>query len=992
MWKFLFQVLIGICLSVGASAQYRFDAWTTDNGLPQNSVLSVAQTADGYLWMTTLDGLVRFDGVNFKVFNKSNSPGLLTNRLTYLFVEKSGVFWIATENSGLTRYQNGEFHTFTTADGLPSNDVNDIVSDFDGSLLIATRLGMARFRDDRFVKERDDDSRVFRLYCSASGARWEINSSGLQRFKNGQNTRYQLPFDVTRIAADRTYNYPFFVYLYEDRRQNLWLGADAKLFKLSADGAWTSYGASDGIPKNLIRSIVEDAAGAIWLGVDGDGLCRFADERAVCYLTDAGLSAKNVLDVFVDRENTLWAGTNSGGVNRVSRQIITTLGKKDGLLDSNIYPILQDRNGTVWMGANSALSKYENGEITNFTRKQGLLYEIVQSLYEDRDNRLWIGSIGGIEYLENGKFTDFTKKLNINIGDDDFRAVHQDRSGAMWFATNKGLFKYENDAPVLYTTRDGLPSNDVTTLFETRDNTLLIGTYGGIVRLRNGRFETLREKDGLAGNHVRSFFEEADGTLWIGTYDSGLSRLKDGKFTNYTTGSGLFSNGVFAIVPDERGNFWMSSNQGIYRVNRSELNDLADGKINVLTSTAFGKSDGMLTTEGNGGRQPASLVTADGRIWFPTQNGVSIVEPESVSFNSLPPPVVIEAVKINNQPVANFSSAITLEPGQENLEIVYAGLSFIKPEQVRFRYKLENLDQEWTNAGARRSVYFPYLPPGNYTFRLVAANSDNVWNETGATLSITVKPHFYRTNIFYAACALTIGMLGFGVYRRRVSQLEKARRTQEDFSRRLINAHELERRRVAAELHDSIGQTLAMIKNRAVFGSQTTNDAEKAREQFDSITSQTTQAISEVREISYNLRPYLLERLGLTKAIKSLVNKIAEVHLLKVEARIDEVDDVFAPEAEMSVYRIIQESLNNIAKHADTENARLTIGKTADFVLIEIEDFGRGFDRFAPAKTDAAQGGFGLLGISERVRMLGGTLDIQTEIDRGTKLTIKIRV
>ncbi len=232
----------------------------------------------------------------------------------------------------------------------------------------------------------------------------------------------------------------------------------------------------------------------------------------------------------------------------------------------------------------------------------------------------------------------------------------------------------------------------------------------------------------------------------------------------------------------------------------------------------------------------------------------------------------------------------------------------------------------------------------------------------------------------------------FFAYKTRVNQIEKRRAAQEDFSRRLINAHEAERRRVAGELHDSIGQTLAMIKNRAVFGAETTNDLMSAREQFDSITSQTTQAISEVREISYNLRPYLLERLGLTKAIKSLVNKIEEVHLLHVEARIDDIDHLFASEAEMSVYRIIQESLNNVAKHADTEHANLTIEKTADFVLIKIEDFGRGFDKYAAPKNDAGNGGFGLLGISERVKMLGGTLDIQTEIDKGTKLTIKIRV
>jgi signal transduction histidine kinase len=328
-------------------------------------------------------------------------------------------------------------------------------------------------------------------------------------------------------------------------------------------------------------------------------------------------------------------------------------------------------------------------------------------------------------------------------------------------------------------------------------------------------------------------------------------------------------------------------------------------------------------------------------------------------------------------------------PSQHNLEIHYTGLSFIKPEQMQFRYRLEGLDEDWTNAGTRREAFYPYLPPGKYTFRVIAANSDSVWNEQGAWIEIVVQPPFYRTAWFIALTILSLTVIGFALYRQRVSELKRKQSAQEEFSRRLINAHEAERSRVAAELHDSIGQTLAMIKNRAVFGAQMIDNPE-AKEQLEAITSQTTQAISEVREISYNLRPYLLENLGLTRAIKSLVGKIEEFHLLKIESRIDDVDDLFAPEAEMSVYRIVQESLNNVAKHSDADEAALTIEKTDGIITIKIEDDGCGFDKNAPPKTDAGSGGFGLLGINERVRMLGGSLDIQTGKGKGTKLMIKI--
>ncbi len=328
-------------------------------------------------------------------------------------------------------------------------------------------------------------------------------------------------------------------------------------------------------------------------------------------------------------------------------------------------------------------------------------------------------------------------------------------------------------------------------------------------------------------------------------------------------------------------------------------------------------------------------------------------------------------------------------PGQENLEIDYTGLSFTKPEQIRFRYRLENLDENWTEAGNRRTAFFPHLAPGEYVFRVVAANSDNVWNEEGATLKIVVKPPFYRTWIFLLVCAAIASLIIVAVYRRRIFNLERARRMQEEFSRRLINAHESERRRIAAELHDSIGQSLAMIKNRVVQSAEDVTD-EKTRRQLDLITAQTTQTIGEVREISYNLRPYLLENLGLTKAVKSLLNKVAETGQINIQIKLDDVDDLFEPEAEMSIYRIIQENLTNILKHAAATEAQVLLKKSERNLTILISDDGKGFDLNEAQNKVNDKGGFGLLGISERVKMLGGTQEIESDIGGGTNVLIKI--
>ncbi len=312
-------------------------------------------------------------------------------------------------------------------------------------------------------------------------------------------------------------------------------------------------------------------------------------------------------------------------------------------------------------------------------------------------------------------------------------------------------------------------------------------------------------------------------------------------------------------------------------------------------------------------------------------------------------------------------------------------MSFIKPEQIRFRYRLEGLDKDWTDADKRRTAFYPYLPPGNYTFHVVAANSDNVWNEQGATLSIVVKPHFYQTGLFIVSCFAVALILIYGIYRRRVWQFEQARRTQEDFSRRLIAAHEAERRRVAAELHDSIGQTLAMIKNRAVFNSQNTKE-EVTKEQFDQITQQSASAITEVREISYNLRPYLLDRLGLTKALKSLFNKTAGSSQMKFETDVDDIDRLFNKEEEMSLYRIVQESLNNVLKHSEAKEVKISIKKIENFLTIKIQDDGKGFAMSDDADKKA---GFGLLGMAERVKFLGGTHSVESVLGKGTNVIIE---
>lgn len=973
----LMALLMPVLFPAAVLAQYRFDSWTTENGLPQNSINGLAQTPDGYLWMTTFDGLVRFDGVRFTIFVHSNTPGLATNRLTALYADREGTLWIGTEDSGVIRYRSGVFTTFTKEQGLPHNAVSQIQQDSQGTLVVVTHTGLVRWAGDKFILIPDSFLHSFqKVHYGRSGAQWWFDRDGLRQLKDGRQINY--PELKARISVNGIR-----AALCEDRAGNFWLWSYPDGLFCVLGQRIKRFTEKEGMPRvEDVVSIHEDRSGAIWFVTHGAGVVRYQQGRFSAYGREQGLLSDSAQSIIEDREGSLWVGTTNMGLNQLNRQSLTTYSLADGLGDKNIYPIYQDHAGAIWFGS-LYLTRFADGRFTNFTEKdfprltqrQGLG---VQALQEDREGRLWISVIGGLFSFKEGRFTDHSALIAPIVF-----AIHQDQAGDLWFGTERGLFKLHNGVITRYGVDEGLPSEDVKVIFEDLQHRLWIGTYGGLARVTESGFVCFTVKDGLKSNRVRSLYEDADGDLWIGTYDGGLNRLKNGQIVSITTENGLYNNGVFQILEDRRGNFWMSCNKGIYRVSHRQLVDFAEGRILRVISRAYGKRDGMLNDECNGGRQPAGIRARDGRLWFPTQDGAVMVDPEAEPINELPPPVLIEAVTLDraNQPFTD-STEITIRPGQGNLEIGYTALSYLKSEQIQFKYKLSG--QNWVEAGTRRIAYFSYLPPGNYAFTVIAANSDGVWNEQGASLRLTVIPPFYRTWWFTALAALTLAGLAVAFYRWRISQLKQEHAQQTAFSRRLIDSQETERKRIAAELHDSLGQNLIVIKNQAVLSLHSLDDREEMIEQINSITAAASQAIQEMKEISHNLRPYLLDRLGLTLALESMLKKVAASGQVHFTTEIERIDNLFPKESEIHLYRLVQESVNNILKHADATEARVFIRKEARLVVLAIEDNGKGFDSSLP-KT-----GFGLTGIVERTRLLGGGHSLESEPGKGTRVRIEI--
>lgn len=980
-------------------AQSQFDVWNTDQGLPQNTVVDILQTRDGYLWLSTPDGLVRFDGAQFTVFNSGNSPGLKSNRITALFEDRDGVLWLGTEDSGLARYKDGTFTTYTVADGLPSDLVPQIQNDPDpqGNLLVYTGEGVIRWPEKRVSPRTPHDGlpHTSFKYIGRDGVIWFSDDSNLYRVKDGVETIYthQDGLMNSKVAG-----------FYQDREGSLWIANQDTGIQRLKDGTFRSYTDKDGLPKSNVRVFYEDREGHLWIGSNFDGLVRLSypnddaryaaapqSERVRLYTTANGLSSNTVTSIYEDVEGSLWVGTQDNGLNRLRQQVITTYSQRDGLASNNVYPIYQDRAGNIWISTwVHGLTMYRDGYFTQYTRKNSSLCSgIITSLTEDREGRLWIGGHGGLCWFKDGKFTPFPEPLGFSKG--GISAIYQDRKGDFWFGTDlAGLYRYRDGHLSHLTTEDGLPGAGVHAILEDRDGTLWIGTYGGLVHFKDERLTVYTTQNGLASNRVRSLYLDNEGMLWIGTYDGGLSRYKDGKFTSYTTRDGLFNSGVFQILEDEHGNLWFSCNMGIYRVSKRELTDFADGRIHAITSVAYGRADGMLNQECNGGTQPAGIKTLDGKLWFPTQSGVAIVNPETLPFNTHPPPVIIESATVERE-ARDLSQPLRIEPGQTNLEIHYTGLSFIKPGQVKFKYRLEGADQDWIEAGSRRVVYYSHLSPGEYVFRVIAANADGVWNTEGTQLKVSVRPPFYRTAWFLLlSFAIIIGAAVL-FYRWRVARLKKEKILQQVFSQQLIESQEHERKRIAAELHDSLGQNLLIIRNRALIGAFRADESIDARTNFDEISDAAARAIEEVREIAYNLRPHHLDQLGLTTTIRVMIEKLSDASAIRFTTRIEQIDDLFTPAAEIAIYRVLQEAVSNIVRHSRATEASVEVLRSEHRLLLTVRDNGRGWSAKAP-KPMLERVGFGLVGIAERVRILDGTYTLHSAPGQGTTLTISLKL
>ncbi len=758
---------------------YVRDVWRQADGLPQMSVSGMVQSRDGYLWIATLDGVARFDGVRFETLNLIESAGTESNVVLAIAEGPDGAMWFGTR-SGVVRLQDDRFRVFTKRQGLTDEVVRSLAVAPRGDVLVGTRHGgLDRISPDGRVTSLTtadglavNDVRA--VLVEPDGTVWAGTSAGLSRVRGNA---------VEPVPIGRGGNERVILSLCRDRDGVIWAGTANGLWPVSP-GARPSVGAQ-ALPGRAVRAVLQDPEGNLWAGTTED-LVRVNAQGMQSATAPYGLSHSHVRSLLVDREGSLWIGTDGGGLNRYRDASVVMWNWRVSTVTDSLMSVYQDASGAMWMGANcGGLVRRDSHGTRIFTTKDGLAGECIRAIAGAPDGSLWASSTAGVSKLgRDGRVTRLTKADGLSGG--DVMAIVVDRAGIVWLGTSgTGLDRYGVGKPVNLSTADGLPSDDVRALLEGRDGSLWIGTMGGgLARLREGRITVYGRREGLSSNYVLSLLEDPDGTLWIGTNGGGLTRMRDGVFTRVTRADGLYDDLVFQILDDGEGNLWMGCNRGIFRVSRREVDELARGTRKAVTCLALSRPDGLRTDGVMGGAQPSGWRASDGRLWFATVDGVAIVDPSKLTRNTVPPQVNVGPVRADGR-VWPKGHDVTLPAGTGDIEIDYMAASFVAPSRMQFEYKLEGHDRDWVSVGTRRTAYFNNLGPGSYRLVVRASNSDGVWNRDGAALAFRVRPHVYETTTFFLAVATCVIGLVWGGFRLRLRQL---RRHQQELAREVERA------------------------------------------------------------------------------------------------------------------------------------------------------------------------------------------------------------
>jgi len=753
-------------------SQYVLDVWQEEKGLPQDTVQAVLRGRDGYLWLGTQEGLVRFDGARFTTYDRRNTPELRHNSIISLAEAPDGTLWAGTNGGGiLCRRPDGTFSSIGAAEGLTSPIVWAIAFDASGNAWVGgDGNGVQVVTGSRAVRrfglrEGLPADQIRALAFDSTGALWVgTTGGGAAVLREGR---------VVRVLGEDVLGSGLVRGLAPDGAGGAWIATSGGGLTHAGATGTTAYRRANGFPSDQVTAVHVDASGTVWFGTWGAGLGRLTDGVAETIGTEAGLSNDQVWALTSDEEGSLWVGTWVGGLNRLRDGKFLTYTTREGLTSDNVRVLCPGNDGSVWAGtAGGGLNRLKDGRVTAWRESDGLPSDHVSALLQDRRGRLFVGTnLAGAAILSGGRFTPLGPAQGLPHH--DVRAFLEDRAGNVWIATiGGGLTRVAPDGTLRVFTRvDGLPTDRVVALAEGRGGEIWLGSSGGgVIQFAGGRFTPFTTREGLSSNRVIALRADPDGTVWAGTSGGGLNRIRDGRIAAVTTREGLYDDLVQVILDDGKGSIWMSCNKGVFRVARAALEAVADGTASSLRSVAFGTSDGMRSASAAGGQQPAGFVASDGKLWFPTYRGIAVLDPARIPAAGRSPRVAIEEVLVDGR-AADLRRPIVLRPGAERLEVHYTALTLVAPDRVRFRILLDGLEREPVDVGPRRVAYYTNLPSGSYVFRVSAADAGGEWGESETTLSFRKRPRAREAWWFWAGLVGLGTAAAWGAMRLRVASL-----------------------------------------------------------------------------------------------------------------------------------------------------------------------------------------------------------------------------
>lgn len=971
-----------------AAARYLVDSWQTDQGLPQNSVISMTQSHDGYLWLATFNGLVRFDGVRFTVFNSHNTPALDSSRIVRVWEDNSSRLWISTEPGGLVRREKGIFQRLN-----PPGPVSQLNAICNGATAGEVWMTFAdgrlfRFRNGNFELQKpswnNEQPVAVAPLLLKDGTIVVWTSHGPLKL-TGQT------FAPAGAAADKLANISDV--FAPSRRGGTWRTLGGRIVRIEGDQIVETRNGPDAFNAS-VAALFEDRAGNLWVGLMGSGVIRYDNNGALETIRGSfELSHAQVRCFFEDHEGNIWVGTDGAGLHRLRIGAFSVIDKNAGLPADIALAVTETEDG-LWIGTNGGGLAHEKDNQTETLNANGVVH--VWTLLAAKDKTLWIGTWGAGGFKKIGDRVEPAPELNALAG--VILASHEDAAGKLWFGGPGGLIRVAHGKTKHFTRAEGLSHNDVRAIIDDGEGGLWLGLNGGGVnRYRDGKFETIRKNNGLASDEVWALHRDSSNALWIGTFGGGLSVLRGSAINSFTTEDGLPSGVICSIIEDDAGYLWMSSYSGVFRIKKNELlNYKRSSSAHKLDFIVFTKSDGLPSRECTGSFQPAVCKTRDGRLVYPTVKGVAIVDPRNIPVNPNPPQVKIEEAEIDGEsiPLDPTGAVFTIRPNRAQVQFRYTGLSFSAPEKVRFRYRLEPLDKEWQDAGPRRTAYYSHLPPGDYRFHVIAANNDGIWNNTGSILAIRVIPAFWQTYWFIAACVFMIGGGIAGSIR--YVEVRKLQRQMQLLEQQ--HAVERERARIAKDMHDDLGASLTQITLLSELARTDLNRPAQAEAHIRQISGTARELTRAMDEIVWAVNPQndTLEDL-LTYTVK-----FAQEHLglARIRCRLDVPAHLpplhLSAEIRHNLFLAIKEAINNVAKHSKATEAWLRLRASDKDFVFEVEDNGAGVPPLVLAghtehlTTPGSHNG--LRNMERRLREIGGIFEVIPRQGGGTIIRMRVNV